>query len=109
MGPGVTSIRTAEKSNLLRLKDVRAAYRLIGECRELGRDPLAWRRHMLDGLRLLTGAQVGLYLQLRHPWSAEEQIAEPLDSGFLEPAHRALWAHYQRENAHRDDPFHLRF
>jgi hypothetical protein len=27
----------------LRLSDVRAVYRLIGECRELGDDPVAWR------------------------------------------------------------------
>jgi hypothetical protein len=93
----------------LRLTDLRAAYRLIGECRELGRDPFAWRRHMLDGLRRLTGAQIALYLQIHHPGTHHETIAEPLDAGFLDEADRALWLHYQHENAHRDDPFHQRF
>jgi hypothetical protein len=97
------------ESGRLRLADVRAIFRLISECRELGADPHVWRRHMLDGLRRLTGAQVALYLQIRHLGTDDEQIAEPLDSGFLDDSDRALWAHYQRENAHRDDPFHLRY
>ncbi len=54
----------------------------------------------------MTGAQVVLSLQLRNFGSGTEEIAEPLDDGFLEASHRALWGHYQRENAHRDDPFH---
>jgi DNA-binding CsgD family transcriptional regulator len=91
------------------LADVRAVFRLISECREVGADPQLWRRHMLDGLRRLTGAQVAMYLQIRHLGTDHEQIAEPLDSGFLDDSDRALWAHYQRENAHRDDPFHLRY
>jgi hypothetical protein len=97
------------ESGRLRLVDVRATFRLIAECRELGADPHGWRRHMLDGLRRLTGAQVALYLQIRHLGTDDEQIAEPLDSGFLDDSDRALWAHYQRENAHRDDPFHVRY
>ena len=96
-------------SGRLRLSDVRAAFRLIGECRELGADPLAWRRHILDGLRLLTGAQLALYLQIRDLGTEAEQITEPLDSGFLDQSHRALWAQYQRENAQRTDPFHLSY
>ena len=32
------------KSQTLRLRDVRAVYRLLGECRELGMDADAWRR-----------------------------------------------------------------
>jgi hypothetical protein len=97
------------ESARLRLADVRAIFRLINECRELGADPHVWRRHMLDGLRRLTGAQVALYLQIRHIGTDDEQIAEPLDSGFLDDSDRALWAHYQRENAHRDDQFHVRY
>lgn len=93
----------------MRLADVRAVFRLVGECRELGSDWHAWRAHMLDGLRRLTGAQVALYLHISHLGSSREQIAEALDSGFLDDAGRALWAHYQGEQAHRTDPFHQRF
>lgn len=93
----------------LRLKDVRAAFRLIGECRELGGDGGAWRRHMLEGLRQLLGAQVALCMQLHEVGTDAERISAPLDAGFLDAAGRALWGHYQQEQAHRDDPFHLRY
>ena len=93
----------------LRLGDVRAAFRLLGECRELGGDAGAWRRHMLEGLRQLTGAQVALCMQLHDLGTEAERISAPLDAGFLDAAGRRLWARYQCEKAHRDDPFHLRY
>lgn len=96
-------------SDRLRLKDLRAAYRLLAECRELGSDPQAWRLHMLDGLRQLVGARVALTMQLHDIGTEQERITAPLDAGFLEPAGRALWGRYQREKAHRDDPFHLAY
>jgi hypothetical protein len=97
------------RSDRVRLKDLRAAYRLIGECRELGSDPEAWRLHMLNGLRQMTGAQVALYLHICDLGSDTEHLAEPLDAGFLDASQRALWAHYQREKAYRDDLFHQRY
>lgn len=100
------------RSDRLRLRDIIAAQRLVGECRELGRDPRAWRLHLLGALRRLTGAQVALHLHLHlHPCSGEagDEIAEPLDAGFLDPEHRLLWGEYQRQRAHRDDPFHVAY
>src|SRR5688572_27171082 len=44
------------KSDLLRVQDVRAAYRLIGECRDLGSDSALWHRRMLEGVCQLIGA-----------------------------------------------------
>jgi hypothetical protein len=95
--------------NRLRLKDLRDAYRLIGECRELGRDVSAWRLHMLEGLRRLTGAQVGMHLQFEAFGTSDERTVNPLDAGFLGTADRALWVHYGRENGHRNDLFRLRY
>src|SRR3954471_6924461 len=46
-------------SQALRLRDIRAIFRLVGEVRELGADPRTWRRHMLDQLRRVTGTMVG--------------------------------------------------
>src|SRR5215470_7977376 len=43
------------KSDSLRLRDIRAAFGLIGECRDLGREPGLWHRRMLEGLVLLFG------------------------------------------------------
>ena len=47
------------KSERLRHSDLKNIYRLIGECRDLGADPLAWRRRLLEGVMQLTGARVG--------------------------------------------------
>src|SRR5262249_2309141 len=47
-----------DKSCHLRLGDVRAALRLVGECRDLGYDPALWMRHAFDGLCRLVGARV---------------------------------------------------
>ena len=44
------------KTDSLRVQDVRAAYRLVGECRDLGGDPALWNRRMLEGLCTLIGA-----------------------------------------------------
>jgi DNA-binding CsgD family transcriptional regulator len=43
------------KSDLLRVQDVRDAYRLIGECRDLGYDPALWHQRMLEGVSELIG------------------------------------------------------
>jgi DNA-binding NarL/FixJ family response regulator len=48
------------KADLLRLQDVRDAYRLIGECRDLGRDPALWQHRMLEGLCQLIGVAVAV-------------------------------------------------
>jgi len=44
-----------EKSDLLRSQDMREAYRLIGECRDLGADPPLWHWRMLVRLCSLIG------------------------------------------------------
>jgi DNA-binding CsgD family transcriptional regulator len=49
------------ESQRLRIRELRNLYRLIGECCELGADPLAWRRHLAQQLPDLFGAQLGLY------------------------------------------------
>jgi DNA-binding CsgD family transcriptional regulator len=48
-----------DKSNHLRLGDVRTALRLVGECRDLGYDPQTWGRHLVAGLCRLVGAPMG--------------------------------------------------
>jgi DNA-binding CsgD family transcriptional regulator len=53
------------KSRYLRLVDVRAAFRLVGECRDLGCDPVRWPPHMLAGLCRLVGARAGNGGELR--------------------------------------------
>ena len=43
------------------LRQLRDLYNFIGECCELGADPIAWRRHVAEQLPALFGAQVALY------------------------------------------------
>jgi DNA-binding CsgD family transcriptional regulator len=43
------------KADLLRVQDVRGAYRLIGECRDLGSDPALWQTRLFEGLFRLFG------------------------------------------------------
>jgi DNA-binding CsgD family transcriptional regulator len=52
------------KSNRLRHSDLKNIYRLIGECRDLGADPLAWRRRLLEGILKLTGSRVAYVVGL---------------------------------------------
>jgi hypothetical protein len=44
----------------LRLSDMQQIYRLLGEVRELARDPKKWRQHAIAGLMRLTEARVGI-------------------------------------------------
>jgi DNA-binding CsgD family transcriptional regulator len=46
------------KNAKLRLKDVRAVFRLVGDIRALGADPQVWRPHMVQSLRALAKADV---------------------------------------------------
>ena len=52
------------KSQRLRTVDVRNVHRLINDCRDLGADPIAWRRRLIEGLNQLTGAGVGYLVSL---------------------------------------------
>jgi DNA-binding CsgD family transcriptional regulator len=53
------------RSAALRACDVRAVFHLVGECRELGDDPVAWRQHLLAGAARLTGADAARYYEGR--------------------------------------------
>ncbi|WP_165075750.1 helix-turn-helix transcriptional regulator [Paludisphaera rhizosphaerae] len=48
------------KSARLSLADARTIWRLAGECRELGDDRVAWRRHWIAGLAELVDADYGM-------------------------------------------------
>ena len=50
-------VRERDPSTRLRLSDVRAIFRLVGEVREMGADPDVWRPHMVSSLRELLKAQ----------------------------------------------------
>lgn len=85
------------KSQRLRLDEVRDVFRLLGECRDLGVDPAAWRRHALSGLCRLAGAESANGGEAR--WDRREgpfEIILPVDSGFS-PAQLALYGEFMRD------------
>ena len=92
------------RSDLLRIQDVRGAYRLIGECRDLGSDPVLWYPHMLSGLCRLIGVPVGaggegLWVRPKRPAEVLSTFGTGLDSRGQE----TLMA-YQREVGPARDP-----
>jgi DNA-binding CsgD family transcriptional regulator len=84
------------KSGLLRPEEVRAALRLVGECRDLGFDPGEWGRHMFAGLCQLTGARAGGGGEARkaRPAGPLEGIYH-VETGF-EPGEHDLFAAFLR-------------
>jgi DNA-binding CsgD family transcriptional regulator len=92
------------KSDLLRFRDVRDAYRLIGECRDLGRDPVLWHRRMLEGLCRLVGARAATGGEGRWPRPQRDiEATFAVDVGLDSRAH-ALYAAYMRELGPDHDP-----
>ena len=85
------------KSDLLRVQDVRDAYRLIGECRDLGSDPALWHSLMLEGVYRLIGAPSAAGGEGRwvRPVSHRGQISA-FDAG-LDARTRELYIAYRRE------------
>jgi DNA-binding CsgD family transcriptional regulator len=89
------------KSGRVRFSDLRKAYRLIHECRDLGHDPTAWPRHAIEQLTQLVGSQVGVVVEFRLGEPGEPPGITLLhDHGWLTPGHRAHW--YQRNYLQRE-------
>jgi DNA-binding CsgD family transcriptional regulator len=95
----------ATKGLTLRLADVRAAFRLLGECQELGSDPIAWRMHMLRGLCKLVDAQVGMSGEAGLPGDGKpREILPPVEVGWPTVSSRAHWLRYCEELSVRPTP-----
>src|SRR5262245_5661433 len=92
------------KSDLLRVQDVRDAYRLIGECRDLGSDLRLWQQRMVEGLRGLVGvpAASGGEGRWTRPSGGVEAISA-VDAGFDVQA-RELYRAYLRQLGPREKP-----
>ena len=90
------------KSARLRLSDVRAVYRLIGECREVGDDPIAWRTHLLEGAMRLAGARVGMCGELV---LATNNYTNPQVALGWNDGQAAIWHDYLSAHVGKDDLF----
>jgi DNA-binding NarL/FixJ family response regulator len=73
-------------------QDARAVFHLLDELKQLRHDTLAWRRHLLTGLRPLVGAQVGLAAEV-----PEQGLLNPachlgsVDTGWESASARRAW------------------
>jgi DNA-binding CsgD family transcriptional regulator len=91
-------------SELLRPHEVRDAYRLIGDCRDLGHDPALWHRRMFDGVCRLIGVPAatggeGRWLRPHRPVEA----ISTFDSGLDARGRRVLMA-FMRDLGPAGDP-----
>jgi DNA-binding CsgD family transcriptional regulator len=83
------------RSNAVRLADVRAAFRIVGDCRGAGRDPGGWLAVAADGFRTLADADV--ILAVVTPPGPFASFADALaghDSGWESAAARAVGLGY---------------
>jgi DNA-binding CsgD family transcriptional regulator len=98
------------QSKNLRLRDVRAIFRLIGECRELGIDSSLWRGHMLSELLRLTGGKVAMGGPTgMHDNFANAQPLPVIDVGWDGPRERGIFQQYMLGRMHIKDPAMARF
>src|SRR4051812_2229654 len=75
--------REMSKSRRLRLQDVRRAFRLIGDCRDLGNDSAAWRLRAFEGVMHLSGGRVAVGGELRWPQHPGPiAVVQALEVGF---------------------------
>jgi DNA-binding CsgD family transcriptional regulator len=92
------------KSELLRVHEVRAAYRLIGECRDVGNEPSLWYTRMLEGVARLVGASAIAGGEGRwRPARPELQVVSAYDSG-MDAIARERYAAFMREQGPQADP-----
>jgi DNA-binding CsgD family transcriptional regulator len=92
-------------ADLLRVQDVRDAYRLIGDCRDLGSDPLLWQVRMFEGLYRLIGCvgATGGEGLLDGPGRAIVPLSA-FDVGF-DAADHQTYLTYMRDRGPAIDPF----
>ncbi len=92
-------------SQRLRLRDVRAVFRLVGEVRELGRDPSVWRRHLVEGLLRLVGAKRGVAVEASTAGPGEMPIPVGFtDLGWCDEKERQLLLKYNADPGHLGSP-----
>ncbi len=78
----------------LKPRDIRAAYRIVGECRDLGADLIAWQESLLTGLCDVLGAQVGISGNMRHFGSGNEHSLGTVRIGWPSAEAEQLWLEY---------------
>lgn len=85
--------------------ELRELLRLQGELRELAHDIGEQRRHLLDRLCALVGAQVGIWISIAGIDSGRVTLVDALDRGWEGEHERAIFWRFCRGNSDlNDDP-----
>jgi hypothetical protein len=92
------------RSDTVSLFVLRRLLRLAGELRELPLGSEAQRRHALDGLRTIVGAQVGLWLDLEGFRSKRVVLRNAIDVGWSGASERGTFLRYMRDQSIAVDP-----
>jgi DNA-binding CsgD family transcriptional regulator len=96
------------KSRRLRLVDLRAAYKILGECCEMGMEPSLWFPHLLDGARRLIGATVVTGGQVKGWASGRPQGLMILDHGWDDDLGHQIFHQWLAEGDLQSDFFYAR-
>lgn len=92
------------KSRGLSIADVRAVFHLLNDLRDLGAQPIAWKRHMLRELCRLIGGQVGISVQTFDAAAVDLTRSIVTDIGWAGEKERNRWLAYCRQNNLGVDP-----
>jgi hypothetical protein len=84
----------------LKLRDVRRAFRLIGDIRQIGADPQQWRPHLLRGLIELLDADLVVSSEVHFRTTVNDNILKVTDIGWgLECGGEPWRIHSEREES----------
>jgi DNA-binding CsgD family transcriptional regulator len=80
------------------LSELRRSLHLLSECRDAGGDPSAWRLLLLEGLRGLVGAQLGISSEMRgFARGQRTEILAAVRTGWSSPDAERAWYSYVDE------------
>ncbi|MDX2037754.1 MAG: LuxR C-terminal-related transcriptional regulator [Isosphaeraceae bacterium] len=83
-------------SRRLRLSEIRGVFEVVGECGELGHDPLSWGRHLLGGVQRLVGDAVVIVGEFPTTPTAATAFLSLVDTGWTGIGSRATYESWSR-------------
>jgi DNA-binding CsgD family transcriptional regulator len=95
------------ESAYLRGRDYRAVFRLVGECRDVGADPVAWRSHLLAQLCAYVGAKIGVGGEALGIDQGQFIPISTVDVGFESDADRQIMVDWMVHQASTGEPVGL--
>jgi DNA-binding CsgD family transcriptional regulator len=96
------------KSQRLRVQDVRGIFRAVGECCEIGDDPVLWRQHLGRSLERLIGSQVTMVGEMTGFRRGPVRDCGLVDRGWENGFDRRAWLLVLAQLAEQKD-FHIAF